>query len=160
MVLRFLPAEPAVAIEYRQHCQAYARPRRRRENTTAHFRRITVGRALPVMMEIMKLPDRGESRLQHFQIKLGRDCFELLRRNRAQEAIHDLTPAPEAVRRRSRHFGKARHRALKGVGMHIGDTRHCIAPMDYIRFVRGSVSHRQNFPAIGDIKELISPPTV
>ena len=72
-------------------------------------------------MQIVKLADAGEARLQHLDIGLRRDGLHLVGRHRQREAIHRLAPAPKAVLARPAPLGEARHRALKRVAVDIGE---------------------------------------
>ena len=84
---------------------------------------IAIGRAGDIVVDVVKLPDPGKSRLQHFDIGLRGHGLDIVGRHAADEAIHQLAPAPEIVRRRSPDLGETGHAALKGMTVQIANAR-------------------------------------
>ena len=74
------------------------------------------------MVQVVEFPDPGETGFQHLGIGERGDRLDLVRTQPLQEAVHDLAPGPEAVGRRTAHFGQARHAALEGVAVQIGQS--------------------------------------
>ena len=58
---------------------------------------IAIGRAGDIVMDVVKFPDPGKSRLQHLDIGLRRHRLDIVGRHAADEAIHQLAPGPETV---------------------------------------------------------------
>ncbi len=85
-----------------------------------HFAEIGVGPAVDIVMEIVKLADRGEAGLQHLHVGEGSDRLHVIGRQPVEEAIHHLAPGPEAVSRRTAPLGEPSHAALEGMAMQIG----------------------------------------
>lgn len=72
-------------------------------------------------MNVVKLANPGESRLQHLDIGLCCDGLDIISRHPADETIHQLAPGPETVRRCSPDLGETRHSALERVAVQITD---------------------------------------
>ena len=75
------------------------------------------------MVEVMKLGDGGETRLQHLDIGLSSDRFDVVGGDRKRETIHRVAPGPETVGRLAALFRKAGHGALERMRMQIADAR-------------------------------------
>ena len=114
------PAEPALRIEDRQQRQANACFARRRGHGLRHRGEAGIRRAVPVMVEIVELTDRGGAGLEHFHIGLCGDGGDVFRGQAVQEAVHFLAPAPEAVFALRFSLRPPGHGALEGVAVHIG----------------------------------------
>jgi hypothetical protein len=89
--------EAAMCVEDRQQGQADAVRLRRGDDALGQLAEIVVRRARGIVMDIVKLTDHRKTRLQHFDIGLCGDRFDILRRHAADKAVHQLTPGPEAV---------------------------------------------------------------
>ena len=123
-------------IEDRKQGQPEARGLRRRCDPHGHLRRIGVGRAGEVVVQIMELPDAGEAGLQHLDIGERGDRLDLIGAQPLQEAVHDLAPSPEAVGRGAAYLSQSRHPALKGVAVKIGQARQRWAIGAFARLAR------------------------
>ena len=90
------------------------------DDALAEFRRPGVGRPVRLVMEIVKLADRGEARFKHFHLHLRRDGLDVVRRQAFDEVIHQRAPGPEIVDLiLAAIFGEAGHRPLEAVGVDI-----------------------------------------
>ena len=118
-------AEIRVRVEDRQQRQADAgrrAPRRRCASAISADR--GVGRAVRRVVQIVEFADAGEARLQHLDIGLRGDRLDLVGRHRQREAVHRLAPGPETVGAGAAMLGQARHGALEGVAVQVGDAGH------------------------------------
>ncbi len=70
-------------------------------------------------MQVVKLGDRGVTRLQHLDEQLCRDDLEVRGRDPVGERVHRLPPGPEAVARGQPVLRIPRHGALEGVAVSI-----------------------------------------
>ncbi len=75
-------------------------------------------------MQVMKFSDRCVSGLEHLDEQLRRDQLEILGLDAVRERVHRIAPGPETVARTGAEFAVARHRALEGVAMCVGHSRH------------------------------------
>ncbi len=100
-------------------------------------------------MQIVKLADRGEARLQHLHIGEGGDRLDIVGRKPAEEAVHHLAPGPEAVGARTAAFGQRGHAALEGVAMQVGQAGNGDARNVLGAVARGVTRHRR-YRAVGD----------
>ena len=116
-------AEPCMGIKHREQRQANASFRTRCGNACRVFCDVVIGAAIRVVVQIMKFANACESLFQHFHIKLGGNCFNVVGRHFESEFIHQFAPAPETVGPGPPGFCKACHGALEGVGMEIGHAR-------------------------------------
>ena len=76
------------------------------------------------MVQVVELADGGEARFQHLHVGPGGDRLDVVGRHAREEAVHDLAPGPEAVVLRPAPLGEARHGALEGMAVHVGDAGH------------------------------------
>ena len=114
-------AEP---IENRQQGQADSRLRGRGDDAAGELARPVVGHAARLMVNVVKLGDRGEAGLEHLHLGEGGDRLHLVRAEPVEEAVHQLAPGPEAVAGiGAPPFGQAGHRALKRVTVQIDRRR-------------------------------------
>ena len=84
---------------------------------------VIINRATRLMMDVMKLTDRGISRLLHFHEHQRGNRLDILGRQMRGEPIHQLSPGPETVLPGHAIFGHPRHRALETVAVQIGNAR-------------------------------------
>jgi len=84
---------------------------------------VVVGRATRPMVHIMELAHRGISGLLHLHEHQCRDRLDLVGRQAIDEAIHQVSPGPEAVASRRAILGHARHRALERMRVQIAQRR-------------------------------------
>ena len=84
-----------------------------------HLRRIIVSPARRIVVQVVKLADRGVAGLEHLGVELSRDGFDLVGGQGTHEIVHDLAPGPETVLGRAGALGQPRHGALKGVGVQV-----------------------------------------
>ena len=111
------------------------------------------------MVDVVELRHRGEARLEHLHLGEGGDCFDLLRADPVEEAVHQLPPGPEAVARiRPAPLGQAGKGALEGVAVQVGgrgqEHVHPLRPGTRIR-VR---IHRGDLPVRIDRHAHVAPP--
>ena len=121
---RRLAQEAALAIEHRQQGEADARRLGRRHDALRHLGHVVVGPAVGLVMEIVELGHRGEARLEHLHVGEGRDRLEVVRRQPLDEAVHRLAPGPEGIGLAAAPLGEARHGALEGVAVQVGQAGH------------------------------------
>ena len=84
-------------------------------NSCRHLRRICIGRAVAIVMEIVEFPDPRIALLEHLDIEQRRDRLGVLRSHLQREAIHRLAPRPERIRRFAARLCKSCHTALERV---------------------------------------------
>ena len=113
-------AKSAALIKNRQQCQADAGVLCGAQQAQRQRRIIRIGPPIRVVVHIVKFANGGVASLQHFDIKPGRNRFELLRCDALGKPVHQRAPAPEAVLRLPTVFGKAGEGALESVGVEIG----------------------------------------
>ena len=75
------------------------------------------------IVHVMEFSNGGVAVQQHLDIEVRGDRFGVRRRHALDEAVHELAPGPEIVRRRSARLGEAGHRALEGVRMQVRHAR-------------------------------------
>lgn len=115
--------ETALRIKHWQERQSDPDGRGRRHDPAGQLDRIAVGTPVRVVMKVVELADARETPLQHLEIGEGGDRLDVVRREAAEEAVHDLAPGPEAVGTGAAPFGEARHPALESVAMQVRNTR-------------------------------------
>ena len=120
-------AEAALAIQDRQQRQPQAGRVRACRDAPGQFRAIAVAAAVRWVVQIVELGDAGVAGLQHLDIEMGRDRFDLRRREALDETVHGPAPRPE-IRPflAARPFGQPGHGALEGMAVqvrHAGDDR-------------------------------------
>ncbi len=93
------------------------------ENAQRHFRRIGIGSAIGLMVQVMEFGNMAETALQHLHVELCGDRLDIVGVYQPDGAIHFLAPGPEAVVAAAGDLGKAGHGTLEGVGMKVGDCR-------------------------------------
>ena len=142
-------AEPAEGVERRQQGQADAGVRAGLGDARRHLAEIGVGPAVDVVMEIVKLADRGEARFEHLHVGEGGDRLDVVGRKPAEETVHHLAPGPEAVGARTAPFGQRGHAALEGVAMQVRQARNGDAGDVLGAVARGACRHR-GYHAVGD----------
>ena len=108
-----------MSVEHRQKRDRDAGASGRGQDSIGHFRRLIVGLAVGGVVEVVKLGDGCESRLQHLDIGLRGDRLHVVRRHHQREAIHGLAPGPERIRLLGPDFGKSGHGALEGVAVQV-----------------------------------------
>ncbi|MCY1237983.1 hypothetical protein D9M72_507010 [compost metagenome] len=114
-------AEIGMRVENRQMGEADAGRAGGRENTQRHFCCVGIGRAISLMVQVVELGDVAETALQHLHIELGGDRLDIIRVHQPDGTVHFFPPGPEAVVAAAGDLGEARHGALEGVGMQVGD---------------------------------------
>ena len=123
--MRWRAAERSMRVETRQQCQPDAGDFGGPCNSRRHLRRVGVGRAIAVVMQIMEFPDAGIAMLEHLDIEQRCDGFGVFRRHLQREAIHRLAPCPERIRGIAACFGEPCHAALERVTMQTGYSGDC-----------------------------------
>ena len=86
-----------------------------------HFRRVGIGAAIRLMMQIMEFADLAVTGFQHFAIELGGNRIQLFGIDFSGETVHLFAPGPEAVGRIPAAFGQPGHGTLKGMAVTVGD---------------------------------------
>ena len=124
----------AVRVKARQQREPDAGGLGGTRNSRRHFRRIGVGRAIMVMVEIVEFADARIALLEHLDIEQRCDGFRVFGRHVQREAIHRLAPRPERIRGVAARFGEARHAALESVTMQACYSGDC----ELMAFVAGS----------------------
>src|SRR3954465_217452 len=72
-----------------------------------------------VVMHVMKFGNRCVASLQHLDIEEPGNCRHLIRRKTRDKFVHELTPAPEVVVRRTAHLSKSGHCPLERMRMQV-----------------------------------------
>ena len=121
--VRRRPSESALRVERRQQGQPDPDRRRGGDDPTGHLARICVGAAVGSVVEVVELAHQREAALQHLQIREGRDRLHVVRREPGEKPVHDITPRPERVARRTPPLGEPGHPALERVRMEVGKPR-------------------------------------
>ena len=117
-------AETRVGVENRQQCHADPRARGGRADSFGELGDVRIGPPIGGVMQIVKFAHAREPGLQHLRVGERRDRLDIVGRRRKREPVHGFAPGPEAVGRLPASFRQARHGALKGVAMKIGEARH------------------------------------
>ena len=87
-----------------------------------HLREIVVGSAIGLMVQIVKLHIGGVACFQHFHLHQRGNRLDMIGRQPVEEAVHQLPPGPERVRSIGPpHLGQARHGALEGMAVGVGE---------------------------------------
>ena len=116
--------EPAEGVEDREQCQRDTGLLRGVDEAPGDFGAIVVGRAVLLVVQVMKLANCRVAGLEHLEVEQGSDGADLVGSETREEEIHHLAPAPETVRRsRSRPFPQSRHGPLEGMTVEIGHPR-------------------------------------
>ncbi len=115
-------AETAVCIKGRQERERDAGLCRRGRDAPGELAGIGERHACFVLVQVVKLADAREARLQHLRERERRDRLELLGIDPRDEPVHQLAPGPEAVFRGPAALRQARDGALKGVTVQIGQS--------------------------------------
>ena len=135
--MRCRSTKGAVRVETRQQREPDAGDLGGSRNSRRHLRRIGVGRAIVVVMEIVEFPDARIALLEHLDIEQRCDGFRVFRGHLQREAIHRLAPCPERIRGIAARFGEARHAALERVTMQARYSGDC----ELVAFIAGSRRH-------------------
>ncbi len=114
-------AEIGMSVEDRQMGEADAGRLRGSENAQRHLGRVGIGRAVGGVVQVMEFGDMAEAALQHLHVELGGDRLDVVGVHQSDGAVHFFPPGPETVVAAAGDLGEARHGALEGVGMQIGD---------------------------------------
>src|SRR6185437_11743520 len=118
----WLPAsESAMGIKRRQQRQRDASVGRSGCDTPGELTRIGERHGRLVLMQVVKLTDAGEAGLEHLRERERRDGLELIRIDPLHEAIHELTPGPEAVLSGTAALRQPGDGALKRVAVQVGE---------------------------------------
>ena len=110
-------------IEHRHHRQRDPGLRCGMDEPGGHLGRVGIGRAIPVVVQVVKLADRGVARFQHLDEKMLRDGAQLVGPDGMGNPVHRLPPGPETIGRVAPLLGEPSHRALEGVGMEVRHAR-------------------------------------
>lgn len=134
---RGLPAEAGMGIEDREQGERDACRRCRRGDPRRKLGDIAVGRALGVVVNVVKLADAREAAFEHLQKGLRCDGLDIVGSHAVDEAIHRVAPGPEAVlatiKTRPALLGETRHAALEGMAVQVGQARQA----DFVALVPG-----------------------
>ena len=152
--------ETRMGIEYRQKRQGYARIRAGRCHSSCHLRRVGIGFARRLMMEIVKFADTGKAALQHLDKSHGGDRFHGGRIDRTDQLVHAIAPTPEIILFTAARLLRAPgHRPLKGMAMEIGQTwqRHGMA---LVLSDRANIGRNSADPAAGQTDPHVAGPAV
>jgi hypothetical protein len=114
-------AKTGMGVEDGQQGEADAAVLGRLRYRDGHGGGIGIGGAIGLMVEIMKFGDAGEAAFQHLHLGDGGDGADVVGRQRGDHRIHGFAPCPETVSRCACAFGKARHGALEGVTVGVGE---------------------------------------
>jgi len=124
----------AVRVETRQQCEPDAGDLGGSRNSRRHLRRIGIGPAVVVVMEIVEFPDARIPLLEHLDIEQRCDGFRVFGSHLQREAIHRLAPGPERIRSVAARFGEPCHATLECVTMQARYSRDC----ELVAFIVGS----------------------
>ena len=149
--LQWTTVESCLVVDHRDMDQVDSRPLGGADDPAAHLRRVCVGGPVGLVMQVVKLPDRGESSSKQLDVELRRSSLHHLGTQVSQVPVHDLAPLPEGVG--PAPFGSARQASLECMAMNVGHpgnrpTRHAssVAAFPWTGHVRGPVPRG----AIGD----------
>ncbi len=117
-------AEAGVRVEDRQQREADAGGAGGRGDTRSELAALGERLAVAVVVQIVELAHVGEARLEHLREAQGADRLEFIGPETLDEAVHELTPAPEAVGVRTAPFREAGQSALEGVAVHVRQAGH------------------------------------
>ena len=120
--LRRTAAEAGMGIKHGQQRERDSGHMRGRNDAGGKLGDLLIRCAGDIMMDVVKFTDPGKARLQHVDISLGSDCFDVLRRHAFHEAVHQLAPSPKIVGGRAANLGKSRHAALKCVAVDVAQS--------------------------------------
>ena len=115
------PVKTAGHVQHRQQSHADAGIACGSNQRPRHRGRIGIGAAIRLVMQVMEFAHAGVAGFQHFRIQLRGHRIGAFRGHARGEAVHGFAPGPETVLRLGLVFGQARHGALEGMGMQIGD---------------------------------------
>jgi hypothetical protein len=113
-------AERAVRIQHRHQREGDAGVRRGGEDAMGHLGAVGIGLALPVAVDVVELAHGRIAVLQHLDVEVPRDRFDVLGLEVRDQAIHLLAPGPEVVGGMPAEFREARHGALERVRVDVG----------------------------------------
>ncbi len=116
--------EPAAGIDAGHQRQPHPGGVGGGQDAQGEFAAVLVGRAVRLVLQVVELAERGGAGLQHLDLQLGGDGLDILRTNAAEEAVHQLPPAPETVAGAAGLLGEPGHGALEGVRVQVRQARH------------------------------------
>src|SRR5207302_6165956 len=115
-------AEPAVRVEGRQQRESDSGVAGGRDDTAGELARIRERHPGLVVVQVVEFSDVREAPLEHLRERQRADRLELVRIDMLDEAVDELTPAPEAVVPGSAALGQPGKTPLEGVAVHVGKT--------------------------------------
>ena len=110
-------------IEHGKQGQGDAGFRRSCHNAMADLAGIVVGLSVGSVVEVMEFRHGREAAFHHFDERHGGDGLHVLGCEPTHEGIHGFAPCPEMVVLVAATLCQAREASLKGVAVHIADTR-------------------------------------
>jgi len=122
-VIRCLATKACVAVEHWQQGQADTAAGGGLADASGQFGGVGVGLAVAVVMHVVEFSYRGVAGLEHFDIQLAGDDFQLLGIDLAHQAVHQVAPGPEAVIGVAGHFRQPGHGPLECMGVQVGHAR-------------------------------------
>ena len=84
---------------------------------------VGIGNAVGLVMEVMKLTDRSESRLNHLQVGERRNSLDAIRIQLVRKTVHSIPPRPKVVVAMSA-LNPAANSSLEGMAVSIDKARH------------------------------------
>ena len=90
-------------------------------NAQRKLRRVGIGFAAGLVVQIVELADRSVTGLEHLHLHVGGDGLDMLGRQLFQKPVHQLAPGPEGVAWvGAAALRQSRHSALECVAVQIG----------------------------------------
>ena len=114
-------SEAAGHVQHRQQGNADAGVARGAQQRLRHRIGIRVWPAIRRMVQVMELADRGVAGFQHLHVQLRGHRVQQLGVEARGHRVHSFAPGPERIGGIGLALGHARHRALEGVRMQVGD---------------------------------------
>jgi hypothetical protein len=111
--------EPCAFIEHGQQRQTDAGGRGRVGQRPGQRARVGIGRAVAVVLQIVKLADLRVAAAQQLDVELRGDVTQRLGLDALRHAVHAVAPRPEIVVRRFAPLGQAGEGALKSVAVRV-----------------------------------------
>ena len=115
-------AKAAVRVEGGQQRESDPGVACRRNDTSGELAGIRERHPAAIVMQVVKFSDVREAPLEHLRKRKRADGLELVRIDVLDEAVHELTPAPEAVVPGSAPLREPCKTPLERVAVHVGKT--------------------------------------
>src|SRR5260370_41794269 len=111
--MRYRSTKRAMRVEARQQREPDAGDLGGPRNPHRHLRWVGVGRAVALVMQIVKFADARIPLLEHLDIDQCRDGFGVLRSHLQRDAIHRVAPCADSIRGLTAELSNSRQAALE-----------------------------------------------